>query len=109
MVNIKNRYLFLVVFLLLFGGTIFYMRVEHWRFLDSIFFCVVTLATVGYGNMVPQTDLGKIFTIFYIIVGISIFLFFVNNLAKNYSERIKKHRLEKLKEEKEQGHKKHLL
>lgn len=108
MVKVKNRYLFLVVFLLLFGGTIFYMRVEHWRFLDSIFFCVVTLATVGYGNMVPQTDLGKIFTIFYIIIGISIFLFFVNNLAKNYSERLRKRRLKKLKEDKS-GHKKRLL
>jgi voltage-gated potassium channel Kch len=35
---------------------------------------VVTLATVGYGDFVPTTPLGKIFTIFYILVGITIFI-----------------------------------
>lgn len=88
--HVKNRYLFLVVFLLLFIGTIFYMSVEKWRFIDSLFFCVVTLATVGYGNLVPTTDVSKIFTMIYIVIGISIFLFFVNNLAVNYSKRLQK-------------------
>ncbi len=88
--HVKNRYLFLVVFLLLFIGTIFYMHFEKWRFIDSLFFCVVTLATVGYGNLVPTTDITKIFTMVYIVIGISIFLFFVNNLAVNYSKRLQK-------------------
>lgn len=88
--HIKNRYLFLVIFLLLFAGTVFYMHFEHWRFIDSLFFCVVTLATVGYGNLVPTTDVTKIFTMIYIVIGISIFLFFVNNLAVNYSKRLQK-------------------
>ena len=97
MIKLKSRYLFLIVFILLFGGSLFYMAVERWRFLDSMFFCVATLATVGYGNMTPQTDLGKIFTIFYIIIGISVFLFFVNNLARSYGKRIHKYQLNKKK------------
>lgn len=88
--KVKNRYLFLLVFLLLIGGSIFYMQVEHWRFIDAMFFCVVTLATVGYGNLVPTTDASKIFTMIYIVVGISVFLFFVNNLAMNYGKRLQK-------------------
>ncbi len=55
-------------------GTVFYHIVEKWSWLDSVYFCVVTLATVGYGDFVPTTPLGKLFTIFYIIVGISIFV-----------------------------------
>lgn len=51
-------------------GTVFYTLVEHWRVLDSLYFCVVTLTTVGFGDFYPQTDLGKIFTMFYIVTGI---------------------------------------
>jgi len=55
-------------------GTVFYHYIEHLTWLDSLYFTVVTLATVGYGDIVPKTDLGKLFTIFYIIIGITIFV-----------------------------------
>ena len=35
-------------------------------------FCVVTLGTVGYGDITPTTDVGKIFTVFYIIFGLGV-------------------------------------
>jgi voltage-gated potassium channel len=53
-------------------GVLFYTRVEKWSVLDSLYFCVVTLGTVGYGDIVPTTDAGKIFTIFYIIFGLAV-------------------------------------
>jgi voltage-gated potassium channel Kch len=52
------------------GGTVFYHYVEGWRWIDSVYFCVISLATVGYGDLSPQTDLGKIFTIAYVLVGV---------------------------------------
>jgi voltage-gated potassium channel Kch len=55
-------------------GTVFYHYVENWTWLDSVYFTVVTLATVGYGDFVPTTNLGKVFTIFYILIGITIFI-----------------------------------
>jgi voltage-gated potassium channel len=67
----------------LFVGAIFYHLVEHFSWLNSFYFCVITLTTIGYGDIVPKTDAGKIFTIFYVIVGIGIIATFANILIKN--------------------------
>jgi hypothetical protein len=64
------------------GGSVFYHFVEDLRWIDAVYFCVVTLATVGYGDITPQTDLGKLFTIFYILWGVGIIATFVNLLVK---------------------------
>ena len=53
---------------------IFYWVVEGWSLLDSAYFSVVTIATVGYGDLAPRTAVGKIFTIGYIFAGIGIFV-----------------------------------
>ena len=68
--------------IILITGTIFYHFVEHLRWLDSLYFCVMTLATIGYGNFVPQTTIGKIFTMLYVLVGIGIFAALINNFLK---------------------------
>jgi voltage-gated potassium channel len=71
-----------VVVVILLIGTIFYSQFEHWRMLDSLYFSVITLTTVGYGDLTPQTDAGKIFTIVYIFFGIGIILAFVSVITK---------------------------
>jgi voltage-gated potassium channel len=53
-------------------GTIVFHLIEGLRWLDSLYFTVITLTTVGYGDISPQTDGGKMFAIFYIIVGLGI-------------------------------------
>lgn len=55
-------------------GAIFYRIVEKFSWLDSFYFTVMTLATVGYGDIVPKTGIGKVFTMFYVLIGISIFV-----------------------------------
>nr|WP_234899520.1 potassium channel family protein [Ruegeria lacuscaerulensis] len=55
-------------------ASVFYRYVESWSWLDSIYFSVVTISTVGYGDFSPETAAGKIFTMFYIIVGLGIFV-----------------------------------
>jgi len=66
---------------LLFSGTIIYVLVEHWSPLDALYFSVVTLATVGYGDLHPTTDLGKIFTIFFILGGVGIIVAFASRVV----------------------------
>lgn len=70
-------------------GTVVYHFVEGWRWIDSFYFCVITLTTVGYGDMTPQTDAGKLFTVFYILVGIGIILTFINAVYFHYDSLIK--------------------
>lgn len=63
-------------------AAIFYWMVESWSFLDALYFSVVTIATVGFGDLTPHTVIGKIFTIIYIIAGIGLFASAVASLAK---------------------------
>jgi voltage-gated potassium channel len=68
------------------SGTGFYSLVEGLRFVDALYFSVVTLTTVGYGDFAPQTDVGKLFTAVYALVGIGILLAFVTTLAAKMSQ-----------------------
>ncbi len=76
------RALFISIIILLLGGMVFYHYVEGWSWLDSLYFSVITLATVGYGDFSPQTAVGKIFTMIYIILGLGELSAFVLLLAK---------------------------
>lgn len=80
-------------------GTIFYHTVEGWGWIDSFYFSVVTLATVGYGDFTPKTDLGKIFTVIYLFTGIGILLGFVNPIGEYIVDR----RYQKMEERKQEG------
>lgn len=55
------------------GGTVFFHYVEGWSWIDSYFFSVVTLSTVGYGSLVPATAAGKIGTTVFIFLGLGVF------------------------------------
>jgi hypothetical protein len=58
---------------LVFGAFAFHW-IERWSYLDALYFCVVSLATVGYGDLAPETPFGRAFAIVYIINGVAILL-----------------------------------
>jgi hypothetical protein len=72
-----------VATLAVFGiGTVSYHFIEDWSLLDSMYFCTVTLATIGYGDLVPTTDAGRAFTVFYIFMGLGIVAGFLTAIAR---------------------------
>jgi hypothetical protein len=83
----QERSLVLSAFAALAFGTVVFHFVEDWDYLDSLYFSVISLLTIGYGDFVPTTDLGKILTILYVIAGVSIILGFVDAIAKDRLER----------------------
>jgi len=62
-------------------GTVFYRLVEDLTWLDSVYFSVITLTTVGYGDFSPNTNAGKVFTMGYVLVGIGIFVAVVTEIG----------------------------
>lgn len=68
--------LILVVFMLAIG-TLFYAYVEGWSYVDSFYFSTMTLTTIGFGDLVPSTDMAKLFTSFYAVFGIGIMLYII--------------------------------
>lgn len=62
----------------------FYSTVEKLSPLDSLYLSFMTLTTIGYGDVHPVTDLGKIFTMVYATVGLGIMAMFISVVAKSY-------------------------
>ena len=72
----------LVATIILISGTLFYSKVEQWNLLDSAYFCVMTLTTIGYGDLHPTDDFSKLFTMFYSIIGIGVFVTLIAQIAR---------------------------
>ena len=81
------RALLFVLVGLLVSGTIFYSTVEGWGILDSLYFSVITLATVGYGDLHPTTPLSKVFTMVYIVLGVGVFVAFITKVTAQETRR----------------------
>ena len=81
-IKLQLRGVGLTAMVVLCAGAIFFHHVEKLKWLDAFYFCTITLTTVGYGDIVPTTDAGKLFTIFYVVIGIGILATFANLLIK---------------------------
>jgi hypothetical protein len=58
-------------------GTIGYSILEDWSFVDSLYFSVVAITTVGFGDLTPSSDASKLFTVVYLLAGISVITAFL--------------------------------
>jgi voltage-gated potassium channel len=79
------RHLKISVFVLLIlvsAGTIGFMTIEGWRFLDALYMTVITLGTVGFKEIHDLSDYGKIFTMVLIVIGVSVLGYIVGSLAQ---------------------------
>ena len=51
-------------------GAIGYMAIEGWSLLDSFYMTIITITTVGYSEVYPLSEGGKIFSVFLIVGGV---------------------------------------
>jgi hypothetical protein len=72
---------------LVISGTIVYSFLEGWSLLDSLCFCVVTSATVGYGDLTPTTDLGRLVTVVYILTSVGLLVALLSRVATGMIDR----------------------
>ncbi|PID34812.1 MAG: hypothetical protein CR971_01355, partial [candidate division SR1 bacterium] len=63
-----------VVFLIIGGGALTFHIVEGWSYFDSLYFTVATFSTIGYGDIVPVTYIGKILVMVYAFLGVPLFV-----------------------------------
>jgi voltage-gated potassium channel len=83
---IKSYYRFftpLIIMLTLWLiGTIGYVLIDNYTWFDAFYMTIITVATVGYGEVQPLSDAGKIFTAFLIITSFGTFAYAVSSITK---------------------------
>lgn len=73
---------FLVLWGLIIVGTFGYILIEGYRFLDAFYMTIITVTTVGYGEVSPLSDAGRIFTSFLIITSFGTFAYAVSTITR---------------------------
>lgn len=67
---------------LLTTGSLGYMALEGWNFFDALYMTVITVATVGYGEVHSVSPPGRVFTLVLIFLGVGYFLYVVGNFIQ---------------------------
>lgn len=83
--GLKQRTFRAILFLysvILLSGTLFYHSIEGWPWLDALLFSVATLSTAHLTDLTPATDIGKIFTVIFMLVGVGVFFALAAYIAK---------------------------
>lgn len=75
---------FLFLYILVFVGTSGYKIIEKWSYLDAVYMTIITITTVGFGEIHPLSDEGRIFTIFLLLGGVAFYGVAINSIIKGF-------------------------
>lgn len=79
----------LVLFLvIIITGTVGYILIEDYNILDAVYMVIISITTVGFGEIKPLSPAGRIFTMLLILIGIGSLGFIVTSIAESFIERI---------------------
>ncbi len=83
MENTKHLLISIALSLIIFTiGTIGYMLIEGWDLVDSIYMTIITITTVGFGEVHIMSKLGRVFTIGLVFSGVSFFLYVASSMVQ---------------------------
>jgi len=79
--TLRKRIILTVILLLtvITLGTGGYYFIEKWSVLDSVYMTIITLTTIGFQEVKPLSYEGRIFTIFFVLFGVGVVAYTVNN------------------------------
>ncbi len=80
------RVIFVSILLIVIIGTAGYMIIEGWNFLDSFFMTIISISTVGFNEVHPLNNAGKVFTVVLIFGGISVLAYSVHYFGQKLVE-----------------------
>ncbi|MFZ0549080.1 MAG: potassium channel protein [Candidatus Promineifilaceae bacterium] len=63
-------------------GTLGYRLLEQWSYIDALYMTVITLSTVGFGETRALSPIGRIFTIFLIVLGVSTVAYALSSIGE---------------------------
>ena len=67
---------------IIFAGSLGYMWLEGWSFFDGLYMTVITLTTVGFGEVRPLSQAGRAYTIGLLLCGMGLMLYIISSLAR---------------------------
>ncbi|MBL7783033.1 MAG: potassium channel family protein [Saprospiraceae bacterium] len=67
-------------------GTLGYVFIEHYPWFDAYYMAVITLASVGFGEVHPLSTAGKIFTTFLILFNVGLFAYAISTITGIFAE-----------------------
>jgi len=73
---------FTIISVIILAGTLGFMIIEHFSFLNALYMTIITVTTIGYKEVEPLSDVGKIFDIILIIVSFSTFTYALARLTQ---------------------------
>ena len=83
---IKYRFMILALASLIAAGVFGYMGIEGWPFLDALYMTILTFTTVGYAEVNPLSDAGRIFTTVLMIGGVGTMLYALTLVVQSVME-----------------------
>ena len=75
------------IFILITLGTILFHYLERWSWVNAFYFIVATSSTVGYGDITPHTEMGRLIASLFILVIVPIALYSFTTIAEISFER----------------------
>jgi voltage-gated potassium channel len=72
----------LVAVLIVLGGAVGYMVIEGWLFADALYMTIITLSTVGYGEVLKVSSEGRIFTMVLIVTGVGFIFYLAGSIIR---------------------------
>ncbi|HIC85832.1 MAG TPA: two pore domain potassium channel family protein, partial [Desulfobacterales bacterium] len=88
--NSKSRFKIAIVLcaILLGGGTVGYMLIDGYPLLDGFYMTLITVTTVGFGEIKPLSEWGRLFTAFLIIFGFGVLAFAGHTAVESLLENV---------------------